>query len=164
MATDLKEWEQRSTQILGVIRCFVDGLRSAPNLNGWLQSTTTKDDEVASRDSGSLLTHLTSIGVLQQAQELQTLLGIACPSETSIVNFSDVSFGSLLRQHYDADERKQILYHVIFPLLCHLEKCYCILDNMVDVPQAHSEESHATIQSQTSHFHFLESSEDCLTE
>ncbi len=128
----------------------MDGLRSAPNLNGWLQSTTTKDDEVASRDSGSLLTHLTSIGVLQQAQELQTLLGIACPSETSIVNFSDVSFGSLLRQHYDADERKQILYHVIFPLLCHLEKCYCILDNMVDVPQAHSEESHATIQSQTS--------------
>jgi hypothetical protein len=132
-------------QILGVIRCFVDGLRSAPNLNVRLESTMTKDDKVA---SGSLLTHLISIGVIQQAQELLTLLGKACPSETPMLNHLGVSFGSLLRQHYDADERKQILYHLIFPLLCHLEKCYCILD-MADVPQAHSAEKYSTIQTQT---------------
>ncbi|KAL3810296.1 hypothetical protein ACHAXA_007020 [Cyclostephanos tholiformis] len=150
MAADPKEWEQRSMQILGVIRCFIDGLRSAPNLNVWLQSTTTKDDKVSSHDCGSLLTHLNSIGVIQQVQELQRLQGISYPSDTPILNFSDASFGSLLRQLHDADERKQILHHVIFPLLCHLEKCYCILDHLADVPQIHSEAFHSTIQSQPS--------------
>ena len=140
-----KEWEQRSAQVLEVIRCFVDGLRSAPNLKVWSQSTTTEDG------TGSLLMHLHSIGVIRQVQELHQLPGNPYPlKHPTLNNFADTSLGSLLRQQYDADERKQILHHAIYPLLCHLEQCYCILDSLDNLPQTHTEGSHSKIQSQTS--------------
>ncbi|KAL3794355.1 hypothetical protein ACHAW5_002944 [Stephanodiscus triporus] len=149
-ATDPKEWEERSTQVLSAIRLFVDGLRSAPDLKLLSQSTTTKDEKVASHNRGSLLVHLNSIGVIRKVQELQELPEKPYPSEAPIMNMQYASLGSLLRQHYDADERKQILYHAIFPLLSHLEQCYCILDAYDNLPRTHPEEGLSTIQSQTS--------------
>ena len=143
---DPKEWEQRSAQVLAAIRCFVDGLRSAPNLKVLSQSTTAEDDTVA----GSLLLHLNSIGVIRQVQELQQLPGNPYPlKHPTLKNFPDTSLGSLLKLQYDTDERKQILYHAIYPLLCHLEQCYCILDSLDSLPQTHTEGSHSNIQSQT---------------
>ena len=119
---DPKCWEKRSAQILGAIRGFVDGLRSAPGL---ISSSSSHDSRNSSGEL-SLFVHLQSIGVLNQVEALQQTKEAqsteAEPDETPI--------GSLLQNNYEADERKQILHRIIFPLLQNLEQCYDVLDKL----------------------------------
>jgi hypothetical protein len=152
-----KEWEQSSAHVLSVIRCFVDALRSAPNLSirSQLQSVSAdnNDNQVGvTHDIGTLIQHLHSNGIILQVQELQQLLGESHPSSEPLLSRSgnndtddDTSLGSFIRQQHDNDERKQILHLVIFPLLIYLEQCYSILDRLdVTRPQSEPEDEHSS--------------------
>ena len=151
---DAKEWEHRSNKVLGVIRCFVDALRSAPTLKilSQLQSVSADNDnhDEVDRDKGTLILHLHSNGIIRQVQELQQVLGRSHPSEPPMLcrSYNDndgASLGSLIRQQND--ERKQILHLVIFPLLIHLEQCYSILDRFdVTRPQSESEDENLSFK------------------
>jgi len=151
---DAKEWEHRSNKVLGVIRCFVDALRSAPTLKilSQLQSVSADNDnhDEVDRDKGTLILHLHSKAIIRQVQELQQVLGQSHPSEPPMLCRSyndndDASLGSLIRQQND--ERKQILHLVIFPLLIHLEQCYSILDRFdVTRPQSESEDENLSFK------------------
>ena len=141
---DAKVWEQRSSLILTAIRCVVDGLRSSPSLNLQVQLQSSTDKKDGSSSVSSLLMHLESLGVMQQVQELQQ--PDSSPPQTSKSTMAEgMSLGSILQHEYYANERKQIMYEVIFPLLRHLEQCYGVLDTL---PQS-AKECAPTVQSQS---------------
>lgn len=155
---DAKEWEHKSTKVLSVIRCFLDALRSAPNLKLLqLQSVSAddNDNQLVTHDIWTLIQHLHSNGIILQVQELQQLLGKSHPFEPPVLSRSDnnddddvASLGSFfVRQQNDKDERKQILHLVIFPLLIYLEQCYSILDNFdVTRPQSEPEDENSSLK------------------
>ncbi|KAL3756304.1 hypothetical protein ACHAWU_007255 [Discostella pseudostelligera] len=139
VAYDPIECEKRSTEVLGAIRCFVDGLRSAPSLKSPLQpSTSTKEPgHGCIHDGGSLLAHLNSIGVVQlvnglndQQMQQQQQSGEPNTTDSPRGEMTYARLGSFLQNHNEADERKQILYNVVVPLLRHLEHCYAIMDEL----------------------------------
>ncbi|KAL7539878.1 hypothetical protein ACHAXR_009674 [Thalassiosira sp. AJA248-18] len=133
-------WERRSTQILTSIRCFVDGVRTAPSLGVCSPPTakcpaSPKKETLARENGASLLIHLKSLGVIQQVEELQQQQQ---PITNNQPGIPESSLGQLLQNQYESDERKQILHRIIFPLLRNLEQCYEVLDNLPQTPQSQS--------------------------
>jgi hypothetical protein len=142
-------------EVLGAIRCFVDGLRSAPNLKSPPQPpTSTKESgRGCIHDGGSLLAHLNSIGAVQlgnglqlqdhQRQQPQQQSGEPNTTHPSRGEMTDARLESFLRNHNEADERKQILNNVVVPLLRHLEQCYAIMDELPPLSPSPSPQSSA---------------------
>ena len=88
----------------------------------------------------SLLAHLNSIGIvklvngLQQDRQQQD----HDPQQGGLWGEQqlqpDARLGTFLRKHNESNERKQILYHVIVPLLRQLEQYYAIMDELPAAP------------------------------
>jgi hypothetical protein len=129
----LDDWDLQAMQVLQAIRCFIDALRSASYpaiLSG--SSTQQKQREHASSPSVdaefSLVEHLRSAGVFDLVKQL----------EPEILHNSDCN---PIHSHQTMDERCQILYEVVFPLLTHLHHCYTILDNAPQPPLSSDSQS-----------------------
>ena len=125
MAADLDAYEQRATQTLNAIRCFIDALRSAfhPELSP-LSAKEVKSDEF------SLVTHLRSEGIFDLMSQLNQQVNIEQSFETHFIS-ADVFHGT-------DDERHNILYIIVFPLLTHLQLCYAVLDDAPPPPLSQS--------------------------
>eukprot|EP00985_Skeletonema_marinoi_P016896 scaffold9175_cov115-Skeletonema_marinoi.AAC.1 len=123
-----KEWEAASSAVLDSIRCFIDGLRSAPCLKAW----TIKEeiDAKTQNDDVSLFAHLQSLGVVQQVQTLQTPGQPLQQQSKSGKEINPSGLESMLLDHYKVDDRKQILHQIIYPILKRLQQCYAALDTI----------------------------------
>lgn len=154
VAVDPIECEKQSSEVLGAIRGFIDGLRSAPIRPSQPQQpiptplpfTSTKERRVQGQGGMfcggvSLLAHLNSIGIVklvnglqqdrQQQQDHDPQQG-GLWGEQQLQ--PDARLGTFLRKHNESNERKQILYHVIVPLLRQLEQYYAIMDELPAAP------------------------------
>ncbi|KAL7551923.1 hypothetical protein ACHAWF_015135, partial [Thalassiosira exigua] len=144
LSEDPAKWERISSQVLAAVRCFVDGLRSAPQPLHTVIHGSKPEKERSHMDGGaSLWAHLRSCGVTQQVQELQQRLGeLPCIEPGPLTSdMSDVSLGSLLQSQSKVDERQQSLYQIILPLMRNLEQCYDILDNLPQANQPSTKET-----------------------
>ncbi|KAL7501514.1 hypothetical protein ACHAWT_010088 [Skeletonema menzelii] len=122
-----KEWEAASSAVLNVIRCFVDGLRSAP----CLKAPNTKEDITAIiQDDVSLFGHLQSMGVVERVQSLNTPSQPLQQQSRVEEQQNSRELQLILLDHYKGDDRKQILHQIIHPLLKQLQKCYAALDTI----------------------------------
>ena len=157
-----KDWENRATHILQIVRCFVDALRSAPSLDvtsSQLQQSTAgiskNNKSLYNSSDGSLVKHLEFHNVINQVkvmmefeccpqtQPSSEIIDVA-PCQTRPIKTEDNIFANHFQtqdnSHYN-DERKQILYQIIFPLLKSLEECYEVLDNLPTEAESYSNSS-----------------------
>eukprot|EP00984_Skeletonema_dohrnii_P011327 scaffold4513_cov113-Skeletonema_dohrnii-CCMP3373.AAC.1 len=123
-----KEWEAASSAVLDAIRCFIDGLISAP----CLKARTIKEeiDAKTQNDDVSLFAHLQSLGVVQQVQTLQTPDQPLQQQPKADKEINPSGLELMLLDHYKGDDRKQILHQIIYPILKQLQQCYAALDTI----------------------------------
>eukprot|EP00984_Skeletonema_dohrnii_P011341 scaffold4515_cov124-Skeletonema_dohrnii-CCMP3373.AAC.8 len=124
-----KEWEAASSAVLDAIRCFIDGLRSAP----CLKARTIKEEidaKTQNDDVSSLFAHLQSLGVVQQVQTLQTPDQTIQKQPKTDKEINPSGLEAMLLDHYKGDDRKQILHQIIYPILKRLQQCYAALDTI----------------------------------
>jgi len=127
-----KEWEAASSAVLDTIRCFIDGLRSAPCLKTRTIKEEIDDAKTQNDDVSSLFAHLQSLGVVQQVQTLQ-IPGQPLQQQQQSKADKEINpsgLESMLLDHYKGDDRKQILHQIIYPILKQLQQCYAALDTI----------------------------------
>ncbi|KAL7485687.1 hypothetical protein ACHAW6_011280, partial [Cyclotella cf. meneghiniana] len=134
---DLDAWDRRAHLVLRAIRCLVDALRSAPyprdrsgTVDNQIQMQRGKAPSENFRgDSAehSLMAHLRTAGVFDQVRRLGCSNLVSVDQVSSQCGFYP-PFDSALGPSLDGDERRRILYLLVFPLLKYLHECYTILD------------------------------------
>jgi len=145
---ETKLYEMRLQQLLSTICNVIDGLRSYTNVDNdikklYKKSTIQQDvdddrQQLNSNedDSCSLLTHLQSLGIIEQ---VQSIIKESIPTLQQQQEEEEEECSS--RSNSD-DERRIILYQIILPLLNSLLQIYTVLDKL---PQSTS-----SLTSQTS--------------
>ncbi|KAL7433358.1 hypothetical protein ACHAXM_003507 [Skeletonema potamos] len=121
-----KQWEAASSEVLDAIRCFVDGLRSAPCLKVW---TNKEEIDAKKQNDESLFAHFQSLGVVKQVQTLHQPDQLQ--HQSAVYKQDDMTkLESTLLDHYKGDDRQQILHQIIYPILKYLHQCYAALDTI----------------------------------